>query len=271
MGCGTGALLQDLQSLGEIDSFVIIGDVAESLELDSRHFGENHKKLFKCIKKLPVKNIAFCAGNHDIWNNRGLDSWEIFTERLKDIADDSGLTYLESENLYTEELAIVGTMGHYDYSLATKGLEVNGIKVEEDHYETKILPGYKAPLWNDAKYIHWPYGDKEACENICSAFDKRLDEAIKKRDRIIVATHTVPILEMNSHHYKEKPVSNFLNAFSGTTRLGEIILSHANKGKAIKAFSGHTHLAAGPVSISGVEFQNIGSDYGTPLYICLES
>ncbi len=264
------SFLQNLQSLGEIDSFVIIGDVAESLELDSRHFGNNHKKLFKLIQQLPVENIAFCAGNHDIWTNRGLDSWEILTERLKALADDSGVTYLEANNLYTEEAAIVGTMGHYDYSLATKGLEINGIKVEDNHYETKTPPGYETPLWNDALYIHWSYGDKGACEKICSAFDTRLDEAMKKRDRIIVATHTVPMLEMNGHQYKEKPMSNFLNAFSGTARLGEIILSHANKGKSIKAFSGHTHLAAGPILINDVEFHNIGSDYGTPKFIVLE-
>ena len=262
--------LQNLQSLGEIDAFIIIGDVAESLELDSRHFGNNHKKLFQGIKNLSVKHIAFCAGNHDIWSRTGLDSWEILTKKLKAVADDSGVTYLEADNLYTEELAIVGTIGHYDYSLATEGLEINGQMIDESHYETKIPPGFDRPLWNDAKYIHWSYSDKEACEKICTDFKKRLDEETKKRERIIVATHSVPILEMNSHHYKEKPVSNFLNAFSGTAQLGEIILSYANKGKSIKAFSGHTHLAAGPVLINGVEFQNIGSGYGEPLYIVLE-
>jgi len=264
--------IRGLSSLLPAHAIVICGDVAETVHLSAQQTGLNHRRLFAEIKKLPIEKIAFCSGSHDIWTSGGggNDSWHIYSKTLKEVANDCGVTYLDAENLYIDNLAIVGSMGHYDYSLATKDLSYSGIEVENAHYESKIPPGHSSPVWNDANYVRWNYSDKEACSIICRSFEERYREAIARCDNIIVATHTVPLLEMNGHQEKNNERSNFLNAFSGTLRLGEIILDSRKAGKKIRAFSGHTHFAVGPLVRGGVEFTNIGGDYGSPSYVLID-
>ncbi|MDH3975684.1 MAG: metallophosphoesterase [Deltaproteobacteria bacterium] len=266
--------IRRLSSLLPAEAIVICGDVAETVHLSVRDMGLNHRRLFGEIKKLPLEKIAFCAGSHDIWttgsDSGSGDSWEIYSNTLKNVANECGVTYLDAENLYLDNLAVVGTMGHYDYSLATKGLTVNGMAVKNAHYESKTPPGHSSPVWNDANYIQWKYGDKEACQIICQAFEERYKEALERCENILVATHTVPIVEMNGHQEKKNEKSNFLNAFSGTALLGEKIFKYRDASKKIKAFSGHTHFAVGPLVRGGVEFTNIGGDYGSPSCILLD-
>lgn len=263
-----------LSSLLPADVLVICGDAAETVHLSSRDIGLNHRRLFSEIKKLPINKIAFCAGSHDIWTSGSYsdpgDSWDIYSNVLRFVASECGVTYLDAENLYFHNLAIVGTMGHYDYSLATKGLTVNGTEVRLAHYESKTPPGYSRPVWNDANYVQWKYSDVEACRIICRSFEDRYREALERCNNIVIATHTVPVAEMNGHRQKKNERSNFLNAFSGTARLGETILGLKDETKKIKAFSGHTHLAAGPFVREGVEFTNIGGDYGAPSYVLID-
>lgn len=266
----TAKFIQGLSSLMPAKAIVICGDAAETIHLPPQQIGLNHRRLFTELKKLALENIAFCAGSHDIWTSGSLDSWEIYSRILKDVSNECGVTYLDSENLYLDNLAIVGTMGHYDYSLATGGLTVNGVEVELSHYELKTPPGHVSPVWNDANYVRWKYSDKEACTLICRDFELRYRQALEMSDTIIVATHTAPLMEMNGHQNKKNERSNFLNAFSGSSMLGEIILKHNRSGKKIRAYSGHTHLAAGPIVRDGVEFRNIGGDYGEPSYILID-
>ena len=264
------SFLNNIVGEDTVDILVICGDAAETVNLEAEKIGENHRKLFKIINDLSVGHTAFCAGNHDIWTSGGADSWDIYADKLKEIADDSGVTYLDSENLYLDNVAVVGTYGHYDYSLATSGLTVNGKKVEGRHYESKTPPGYSSPVWNDGRFIRWDHKDREVCEKICNAFEGRLKEAAGRVERVVVATHTVPLFEMNGYQNSDKPISNFLNAFSGTKRLGEIILQSSGDEVQIRAFSAHTHLALGSVTKGGVEFRNVGGDYGSPRCIFIE-
>ncbi len=258
----TMIFLEGLKEFLPIDLMIICGDAAETINLGPENKGENHKRLFSKIREIPVENIAFCAGNHDIWTRDADDSWEIYSEVLKDVARDFNITYLDFENLYLGDYAIVGSMGHYDYSFATKDLEMEGTVVNEGHYESKTPPGSLEPVWNDARYIRWKYSDRDACEKICDSFESRFMEAVNRADNVIVASHTAPIIEMNAHQNKSNARSNFFNAFSGASRLGEIMFKAV--GKNIIAFSGHTHLAAGPIIKNGIEFWNLGGGYGVP-------
>lgn len=271
--CDAGAVrfIRDLKRQATIDVLVICGDVAENVNLAYHQIGDNHRRLFSVIKsESAAENIAFCAGSHDIWTSGRYNSWLIYTQNLRTIARECGATYLDDENLYIDKVAVVGAMGHYDYSFSTKNLTINGEKVEERHYRSKIPPGYASPVWNDARYVRWPLTDKEACRKICHRFEARYREALERSEHIIVATHTVPIMEMNGHQHKKDARSNFLNAFSGTKRLGDILFRNLLPGKSVRAFSGHTHLAAGPLIKEGIEFQNVGGDYGMPRFISIE-
>ncbi len=262
--------LEELGKNGPPDLLVICGDAAESIDYDAENFGMHHEVLFRLIREHVTDRIAFCAGNHDIWTKGALDSRDILEAGLPALAGRCGVTYLEAENLYLGDLAVVGTMGHYDYSLATPGLAINGRTVGMQDYISKIPPGYDIPLWNDASYIRWGLDDAEAFDMLFCGFEKRYLEALERADRIVIATHTVPIIEMNGFQHNNRVVSNFLNAFSGSSRLGEMILKHARDDKEIRVFCGHTHLAVEPVQKGNVTFCNVGSDYGKPASLVIE-
>ena len=61
--------IRNLSSLMPADVLLICGDAAETVHLSTRDIGFNHRRLFSEIKKLPVNEIAFCAGSHDIWTS----------------------------------------------------------------------------------------------------------------------------------------------------------------------------------------------------------
>ncbi len=81
---------------------------------------------------------------------------------------------------------------------------------------------------------------------------------------ILFVSHGVPRNEVNAHRNSRQMVSRFLTAFSGTLRLEQIIRNAANREAQILAVSGHTHRHVARRRISGVDYVNIGGNYGTP-------
>ena len=265
MQAGILRFLQNLGKIGRIDAIVIAGDLAEGITDSVIETCRNHREALVLIKQSGVKNIAFCAGSHDIWCSKdGPDSWTILNDILYEIARELGITYLERENMYIGDAAIVGTMAHYDYSMAEEGLIFEGTTVRSKHYRDKTPPGYDAPVWGDALYVHWEYDDPTACKLILANFEKNLVEANQKADSILVASHTVPIADINGHIFKTNLKNRFINAYSGTHHLNEIILRQNKDGKIKEAVSGHTHIKMGPIVKDGIRYRNIlsiHSDY----------
>jgi len=263
--------LERLSKIKNINAIVIAGDIAENGPESTDEIGKHHRSAFELLKKTGCSKIAFCAGSHDIWCiSQKPDSWDILQNSLFAMATEYGFTYLERENLYLDEIAIVGTMAHYDYSMAEEGLVFDGITVRTKHYRDKIPPGYDAPVWGDALYIRWQYNDIEACHLLLEDFEKRLSEANEKAKVILVASHTVPIIDMNGHIFNTNLQKRFLNAFCGTHLLNEIILRQNKNGKIKGAISGHTHVKIGPITRDGITYRNIGGDYGSPRYEIIE-
>ena len=269
----TGILrfLQSLAKIGNIDAIVVAGDLAENGPDSNDVTGKNHREVLNLLLQTEVKNIAFCAGSHDIWCLKdGPDSWEILNNTLHEIAKELNVIYLERENMYLGEIAIVGTMAHYDYSMAEEGLIFDGITTRLKHYRDKTPPGFDEPIWGDALYVKWQYDDPTACRIILENFEKRLIEASRKAKTILVASHTVPIADMNGHIYKTNLKNRFINAFSGTVLLNEIILRGNSERKIKEAISGHTHIKIEPIMRDGIRYRNIGGDYGSPRYEIIE-
>ena len=268
---GSRNFLENLSRIKNLDAIVIAGDVAENGPESTDEIGKHHRTVFELLKKTGCPNIAFCAGSHDIWCLGGIpDSWEIFQNALFEMAKEFGFIYLEHENLYLGETAIVGTMAHYDYSMAEEGLVSDGITVRTKHYRIKIPPGYDAPVWGDALYIKWQHDDISACNVILEDFEKRLSEANEKSKTILVASHTVPIPDVNGHIFNTNLKKRFLNAFCGTNHLNEILLRQNKSGKIKEAVSGHTHIKIGPIIKNQIKYRNIGGDYGSPRYEIIE-
>ena len=270
-GPGSRRFLENLTNIGDLDAIVIIGDLAENGPESTDETFKHHRIALELVKRTGCPNIAFCAGSHDIWRIRSnQDSWEIFHDGFYDLAREFGVVYLERENLYLSNIAIAGTMAHYDYSMAEEGLIFNGITVRMKHFRDKIPPGYDEPIWGDAKWLVWKYDDPTACKLILDEFEKRLNEANQKSEKIIAVSHTVPIDDINGHIFSDNLKSRFLNAYSGTSYLNEILIRQNSNEKIIESISGHTHIKMGPIVKNGIRYRNLGGDYGSPRYEIIE-
>ena len=256
---------------GFVDMLVIAGDIAESIQ----NF-ENHRLFFRFAKKVfPESEICFCAGNHDIWmieNDDGsrVDSLQILTEVLPDIAKSEGVNFLEGENIFEHKgFTLVGTLGFYDYSLAKPDLSLFGEKVTEKHYRAKIPPKGSAPTWNDV-FIEWDFADdKVACEFILQNFEKGLKKAVLRGLPILSISHCVPFSCANAWASLDTGWREFYNAFAGSKKLGEIHLANNKSGLIKYQVSGHTHRLA-RCKKAGIKFVNIGSTYGRLNFLLLE-
>ena len=74
-------------------------------------------------------------GNHELWSH-GTDSYELFTRILPEKIQSMGWRWLQDEPFVTNDIAIVGSLGWYDYSFAQADLGI-----PRRFYEAKISPG----------------------------------------------------------------------------------------------------------------------------------
>ncbi len=248
-----------------LDLLVIAGDLAENQGLTGPNIGANHRKLLQLLRESVSCPIAFCAGNHDVWSrDASVDSKRVYDSVLPSVAAETGTVYLDASNLVSEDLAVVGCYGHFDYSLRTEGLEFYGMPVLQEHYEAQTPPGYREPVWMDRLMMSWGMPDREVCKFVCDSAAQRMKEALEERKSILFVSHTVPREEVNGHRSSSSAVSRFLNAFSGTVRLEEIVRLAVSQGAQVLSVSGHTHKAVPLTVIEGAKYLNVGGTYGKP-------
>jgi len=77
----------------------------------------------------------FVAGNHELWTHRE-DSYALFTDELPRRVRALGWQWLQTDPFITDEIAILGSIGWYDYSFARDTL-----RIPRRFYEHKISPG----------------------------------------------------------------------------------------------------------------------------------
>ena len=249
----------------QLDLLVLAGDVAESAGLSYAEIGRHHERLLTLIRDAAGCPVAFCAGNHDVWTtDPWLDSATIYRQVLPEVAARTGVTCLDAGVLSIGNALIAGCYGHYDYSLAVPGMAFSGLPVTEEHYRAQKPPGASDIVWMDALRIHWEWDDPQACAQICDACGLRVAQMLAPGRDLVLVSHTVPRAEANGHTCSNSPVSLFLNAFSGTLRLEAILRNALQPGRRVLSISGHTHKRVSLMAIDGVEYVNIGGNYGAP-------
>jgi 3',5'-cyclic AMP phosphodiesterase CpdA len=225
------------------DAFVIAGDLAKS-----------RAKLESCLELFEGFDgpKAALPGNHDVWvsESKG-DSWEMHERLLPEIFERHGFHPLHLKPLRLPDMALVGTMGWYDYSFR------DDIGIDLESYRAKTYPGDPFPIWTDAIFARFPMSDQE----LTALLVDRLGEHLRRLpmdERALVISHHLVTKGLLIHPRVIVPKKwRFANAFLGSERLGDLIEASPSVAQVI---CGHAHRSWSHHSGS-TRYLVVGSDY----------
>lgn len=202
------------------DVFVFAGDISRRIE--------DIKIFFETLKDLKFYKM-FVPGNHDLWIENGLNSFEKYKYILGKISKDNNFYYLPSSPLIINNIGFVGSIGWYDYSLGSDRFsteeydrgEYRNLKWRETYWKLIIFKD------NTGKIL----SNKEICKRMQEELEGQINDIKDKVDVIVAVIHTLPFEDLVY-------IRNFFSAYLGSKYLGEIIL----KNKKIKyLICGHEH------------------------------
>ncbi len=219
---------------GEAEVVLIVGDVS--------HRDARIRAALSAFSTV-APQVAYVPGNHDVWQSperlaSGADTWTRYRTELRKLVEDSGAVYLPAGPYRSGAAAIVGTVGWYDYGFV---LPEHQYILRSEEFARKQHAGLQ---WSDARFVRFrdsdggDMTDAEVLEVLLDDLRAQLD-ALRddpKTERILVATHHLPVNEvvLRTHSLPWE----FFNAFMGSPRIGELILSYE---KVQGVVFGHTH------------------------------
>lgn len=244
------------------DVLLVVGDTAvpagDDLEQCLSRFRFNGPKLF-------------VAGNHELWTLGG-DSHDLFRRRWPARVHALGWQWLQTAPFVAGDVAIVGSVGWYDYTFAQANLNI-----PRRFYEAKISPGaaerfseYRhlfadrsdilppadevVARWNDGRFVKLGMTDDDFLAELLTELREQLD-ALREQRQIIAATHHLQFPELlpppHSHQW------DFAKAFLGSEQIGRLLLRYPN---ITHAFCGHSHRFAA-AQVRHIFATNLGSGY----------
>lgn len=233
---------------------VLAGDLGHPLD--------NFRGCLAAFRSLRVP-VAVLAGNHDVWrDDSGFGSRELWGHGLADATREAGAIWLEGTELRVDDVAIVGSLGWYDYSGAPEHL-----RYPDEHFAR-----IKGSLNNDAEMIDWPWTDVEFAWLLRQGLVSRLAR-LEKDDSVralVVATH-VPIFEAQMTRKPDNHEWELSNAYFGNLTTGAAVARYA---KVRVVVSGHTHCGRrGIVQRAGappIDVRVVDSEYGRPAFVVVE-
>ena len=260
------ALIDQMNGV-EADALLVVGDTA-TFDGDA---------LERCLSRFRFAGPKlFVAGNHELWT-AAADSYLLFTQRLPQRVREAGWTWLQDKPFVMGDVAIIGSIGWYDYSFAWPAL-----KVPTRFYAAKVSPGAAerlsgfAPLfartddiapealqivarWNDGRFAKLGRSDAFFLDELLETMEQQL-KAVSHVPRVVVATHCVPLAELLPPTGRTQ--WDFARAYLGSQRTGELIRRFANVRQIL---CGHSHF---PIEANVGEIQaiNIGSGYREKIY-----
>lgn len=248
------------------DCLVVAGDVGHPLRL--------FRRALQLFAGLDCPKLLL-AGNHDLYRGE-VDSRTLWEHALPEATRAEGFVWLEDEvvvlpvgseqkldqksdfseeaGLLQRHIAIVGTMGWYDYSSRAPHLDL----------DDAALRSMKHLVNHDADYIDWPWSDMAMARYLARRFAGRLRRAAADPavDQVLVATH-VPIFEEAVPDHPESEFWSLMRAYAGNFTLGELV---RRMPKVTHVVSGHIHHAGhwtvpgnfGPIDVRLVGSQKAG-------------
>ena len=251
------------------DVLLVVGDAAASAGTG----------IEECLSRFTHRGPKlFVPGNHELWTLEA-DSYELFTRILPRRIESLGWHWLESRPFVDGQIAIVGTLGWYDYSFAQREL---GIPTR--FYAKKISPGAASHFsehahllnpsddispkamevvarWNDGRFVKLHRPDEQFLDELLGKLRSQLNELTDNLHRstrdiqIVAATHHLPFRELLPPSHSAQ--WDFTKAYLGAEKLGQLLLEFPH---ITYAFCGHSHFAA-RARIGHIDAVNIGSGY----------
>lgn len=253
------------------DVLLVVGDTAAA----------DGDALEQCLSRFQFAGPKlFVAGNHELWTH-GPDSHAIFRQILPQRVRALGWHWLEDDPFVESSLAIVGSVGWYDYTFAPPEL---GIPTR--FFEAKIAPGsaerqeeyaYLFPTpddvpaaareviarWNDGKFVKLHRSDVAFLDELLQSLRAQLDR-LKQVRQIVAAVHHLPFSQLlpprRSIHW------DFARAYLGSDRIGQLLKSDP---RVTTVLCGHSHFPM-QADIDHIHAINIGSGYGSKEFLNLE-
>lgn len=248
------------------DVLLVIGDSAAA----------DGDDLEQCLSKFSFTGPKlFVAGNHELWTH-GPDSYELYHTVLPQRLRDLGWQWIEAEPFQAEGLAIVGSVGWYDYSFAQKALAI-----PDRFYAQKVSPGAAERLpelahlvegsdisaqsreivarWNDGKFVKLHRDDAIFLEELIARLEAHL-AAVHHADRIVAAIHHLPFRELLPPSHGSQ--WDFAKAYLGSEKIGHCLQRFE---RVTHVLCGHSHWPA-EAKIGGIQAINIGSGYRRKIF-----
>ena len=262
------------------DAVLVVGDTAVA----------DGDALERCLSRFAIAGPKlFVAGNHELWTH-GPDSHAVFTDALPRRVRALGWHWLEGDPFVAAggghgggDVAVVGTVGWYDYSFA-----VASLGIPHRFYAAKVSPGAAARLrgafaplldgaddvspsapdvvarWNDGKFVKLGRSDEQFLDERLAQLGQSLS-AVAQCRTAVAAVHCVPFRQLLPPPHSAQ--WDFVKAYLGSERIGELLLSQAN---VRHVYCGHSHLGAEATVGDGVRAVNVGSGYRVKTYCTLD-
>ena len=261
------ALIDALNRRDDLDAVLLVGDAAtadgDGLERCLSLFRDGRPRLF-------------VPGNHELWSRkRPADAAALLGDELPRRVRDLGWHWLPGSPLVLKGVAVVGSLGWYDYGFAERRLGL-----PRRFYEAKVSPAAAGRLgmaldaddvppgarefyarWNDGRFTR-------GIENDAAFLAERLDElradlqAVSHAAACVCAVHCCPLVELlppapPGDIPDDKLKFAFARAYLGSPLLGKLALGFPNVSHLV---CGHTHVPR-RAAVGGVKCVNVGSTY----------
>lgn len=226
----------------DLDVLLIPGDIAG--------MNSEIKRFMVETSTLDIPNKLYVPGNHCLWTNTTLTSWDLYFKVLPELSRLTNWHYLPGNPTIIEDVAFIGSPGWYNYSTRNKKYDES---ITMDIYRSKI---YETRIWNDLKYVRFGKSDEEVSSyflgqlelDYFSIFGDQVDPPFNS---LVLSTHVVPYQELVEH--KNQLNWDFFSAFIGCADIGkwfDTMCGDLNTKN--YAIFGHSHYPINKILESGV-------------------
>lgn len=241
----TQAVAAEICKLGG-DALVLVGDSAST---DLSVLDE----VFGLFEPFPGTRLAV-AGNHELWTAGSGDSLHRHEKELAEVCSRNGVHYLDAGPFELGDVALVGSVGWYDYAFRSPLLNI-----PLRFYQAKVAPGAAAQMdqhrhllngngdlppgaldittrWMDGEKVNLPMSDPDFTRMLVAKLRRHLEQVHDSAEKIVACIHHLPLAELVPSSVIPNWV--FATAFLGSELIGQTLLDFPKVGH---VFCGHSH------------------------------